>query len=153
MGRLITRAHALREPFLCFFERSNYLTSYIQRCSTLCKTCKGPLSTDCIICGAGRSSLNGQCVPVDSNGVCTPPDVSQANTTMVANNAKNECDTCPSTCTACQIPGFSVASTIGQAQCTKCLPGYVLSGGRCVGQCPTGSFVNPNGDGFTCIGQ
>ncbi|KAF8321785.1 growth factor receptor domain-containing protein [Clavulina sp. PMI_390] len=118
------------------------------QCSSLCKTCTGPLSTDCIICAAGQSSLNNQCVSIDSNGVCSP--ASSTNTSMIANNAKNLCDTCPLGCTACGISGFSVVSTIGQAECTKCLPGLVLSGGRCVSACPSGSFVDPNGDGFTC---
>ncbi|KAF8344015.1 insulin-like growth factor binding protein [Cantharellus anzutake] len=118
-------------------------------CSSLCKTCKGPSSTDCLVCGAGMSSLGGQCVSVSSNGVCSNPNPS--NGTYVVNNAKNECDTCPSTCTACQIPGFSVVSSIDQVQCTACLPGYVLSGGKCLTKCPDGRFIDPKGDGFTCV--
>ncbi|KAF9514425.1 hypothetical protein BS47DRAFT_869237 [Hydnum rufescens UP504] len=114
-------------------------------CSNLCTTCSGPLSTDCIICGAGLSSLAGQCVPVNANGVCSLPNANTRNSTFIVNNAKNECDTCPSTCTSCQIPAFSITSLISQAQCTACLPGYVLSGGNAYRSALLGPLWIPTG--------
>jgi len=54
-------------------------------CSPLCQTCSGATSNDCIICGAGKVSLNGSCVSPDGNGVCT-------GSTMIADNNKHECD-------------------------------------------------------------
>ncbi|EJU05817.1 growth factor receptor domain-containing protein [Dacryopinax primogenitus] len=117
-------------------------------CSPVCQTCNGPLSINCIACGVGRFSLNGTCVNVGSDGTCTPPDASSP-ATLVANNGKNECDACPPKCTKCGIPGFNVASPFSSVQCTNCLPGFVLSQGQCVSQCPTGTFVSPT-DNLTC---
>ena len=54
-------------------------------CASTCTTCNGPTSNNCIICGNGQFSLNGSCVPTDSNGVCQ-------GTSMIANNNKHECD-------------------------------------------------------------
>ncbi|KAL1947197.1 hypothetical protein VTO73DRAFT_14158 [Trametes versicolor] len=113
-----------------------------QPCSPLCQTCSGPTSNDCIICGAGKYSSNGNCVGTDGNGVCD-------GSALVADNNKHECDTCPSKCTTCQYPSFNVASTIDQVQCTGCLPGSVLSKGKCVDSCPTGTFLDPK-DNVTC---
>jgi hypothetical protein len=50
---------------------------------------------------------------------------------------------CPSKCTGCKIPGFTIASTVDQLQCTGCIPGFVLSQGKCVGSCPSGTFLDP----------
>ncbi|KAG8778538.1 hypothetical protein FRC12_024929 [Ceratobasidium sp. 428] len=113
-------------------------------CSPLCKTCTGPLSTQCVACGAGQfMGLGGRCVAVDSGGVCQ-------GTKLVANNAKGICDACPSTCTTCSIPSFSVVSTTAQIRCSACLPGFVLTPqGKCASTCPAGTFVSPS-DGFTC---
>ncbi|KAH9890512.1 insulin-like growth factor binding protein [Cubamyces lactineus] len=113
-----------------------------QPCSPLCQTCSGPTSSDCIICGAGKYTLNGNCVGASGNGVCD-------GSSLVADNNKHECDTCPSKCTTCQYPSFNVASTIDQVQCTGCLSGYVLSQGKCVESCPTGTFLDPK-DNVTC---
>ncbi|KAH9483647.1 Furin-like protease 2 [Psilocybe cubensis] len=112
-------------------------------CSPSCQTCSGPSSNDCIICASGQFRLNGNCVGTDSNGVC------QGSNGMVADNVKKECDTCGAKCTSCRIPNFTLASTFDQAQCTDCLPGFVLSEGKCVASCPTGSFVSPQ-DNLTC---
>ena len=55
-------------------------------CSSLCKTCTGPLSTQCVACGAGQfMGPAGRCVPVDGGGICQ-------GTKLVANNAKGICD-------------------------------------------------------------
>lgn len=110
-------------------------------CSPSCKTCSGPTSNDCIICGNGQYKLGDNCVGTDGNGVCE-------GSTLIANNNKHECDACPSKCTGCKLPNFNVASTIDQLQCTGCLPGSFLSNGKCVESCPTGTFVGS--DGFTC---
>ncbi|KZO95125.1 growth factor receptor domain-containing protein [Calocera viscosa TUFC12733] len=117
-------------------------------CSPVCETCNGPLSTNCVVCGVGRFSFNGTCVSIASDGTCSPPS-SSSPATLVANNAKQECDTCPPKCTKCGIPGFNVASAFSSVQCTACLPGYVLSQGQCVSQCPTGTFVSTT-DNFSC---
>ncbi|TFK45622.1 hypothetical protein OE88DRAFT_1784054 [Heliocybe sulcata] len=111
-------------------------------CSTECQTCTGASSNQCIICGSGRYMLNGTCVPADGNGVCE-------GSSLIANNDKHECDSCPSKCTSCQIPSFSVASTVNQLQCAGCLPGFVLSKGQCVQSCPSGTFLSPT-DNLTC---
>ncbi|VDB84516.1 unnamed protein product [Peniophora sp. CBMAI 1063] len=111
-------------------------------CSTSCTTCNGPTSNDCIVCANGQYKLNGTCVTTDSNGVCS-------GSSMVANNNKHECDSCPSKCTSCAISGFNVASTIDQAKCTGCLPGFVLNNGQCVESCPSGTFLSPK-DNLTC---
>lgn len=58
---------------------------------------------------------------------------------------------CPAKCTSCQIPNFNVASTIDQVQCTGCLPGFVLSKGKCIESCPSGTFLDPK-DNVTCSG-
>ncbi|KAG1736888.1 insulin-like growth factor binding protein [Suillus paluster] len=102
-------------------------------CSPLCQTCNGPTSNNCVICGSGTYSFNGSCVA--SN--------------LIANNNKHECDTCGPKCTTCQISNFNVASTIDQAQCTGCLPGFFLSQGKCVTSCPSGTFLSPQ-DNLTC---
>ncbi|KZV89047.1 growth factor receptor domain-containing protein [Exidia glandulosa HHB12029] len=112
-------------------------------CSPLCKTCTGAGSGACLVCAQGTYKLAGACVPVDSNGVCS-------GSALVANNNKNLCDACPSRCASCGIPGFNVASTIDQVQCSKCLPGSYLTDGKCVDACPAGTLVSPD-DGFTCV--
>ncbi|PCH38564.1 growth factor receptor domain-containing protein [Wolfiporia cocos MD-104 SS10] len=112
------------------------------QCSTLCETCTGATSNDCIICAQGTYSLNGSCVSTNDNGVCE-------NTVLIANNNKHECDSCPAKCTKCEYSSFSVASTINEAKCTGCVPGYVLSDGECVESCPSGTFLSPT-DNLTC---
>ncbi|KAF9551262.1 hypothetical protein CPC08DRAFT_755060 [Agrocybe pediades] len=114
------------------------------QCSPSCRTCTGPTSNDCVLCAAGSYRFNGNCVPADSNGVC------QGTNGMIADNNKNECDSCGAKCTSCQIPNFSVASTINQLQCTGCLRGFVLSNGKCIDKCPAGTFVSPQ-DNLTCL--
>ncbi|KAI6037038.1 growth factor receptor domain-containing protein [Pisolithus microcarpus] len=111
-------------------------------CATECQTCTGSTSNDCIICASGTYSLNGSCVQTNSGGVCQ-------GSSLIANNNKHECDTCGPKCTSCQIPNFNVASTTNQAQCTGCLPGYVLYQGQCIGSCPSGTFLSPT-DNLTC---
>ncbi|CAE6462315.1 unnamed protein product [Rhizoctonia solani] len=110
-------------------------TSTCASCSPLCKTCTGPLSTQCIACGAGQfMSPGNRCVAVNSGGVCQGMK-------LVANNAKGICDACPSTCTSCSIPSFSVVSTPAQITCSTCLPGFVLTPSkRCERTCPAGTF-------------
>ncbi|KAG2356532.1 insulin-like growth factor binding protein [Suillus spraguei] len=98
-------------------------------CSPLCTTCTGPNSNDYVICGSGTYKFNGSCVTTSSGG--------------------HECDTCGPKCTTCQISNFNVASTVNQAQCTGCLPGFVLSQGQCVTSCPSGTFLSPQ-DNLTC---
>ncbi|KAF8228601.1 hypothetical protein L208DRAFT_1453265 [Tricholoma matsutake] len=112
-------------------------------CSPTCKTCTAGTSNDCIICAAGQYMFNGHCVAANTNGVC-------AGSNLIADNNKNECDTCGAKCTSCSIPGFNVASTVNQLQCTGCLPGFVLSQGKCVSSCPAGTFISPQ-DNLTCV--
>ncbi|OAX36075.1 hypothetical protein K503DRAFT_744939 [Rhizopogon vinicolor AM-OR11-026] len=116
--------------------------STCQTCSPLCQTCTGPNSNNCVICGSGTYSFNGSCVTTSSGGVCQGSN-------LIANNNKHECDTCGPKCTSCQISNFNVASTVDQAQCTGCLPGFVLSQGKCVASCPSDTFLSPQ-DNLTC---
>ncbi|KAF8553773.1 growth factor receptor domain-containing protein [Imleria badia] len=111
-------------------------------CSPECQTCTGSTSNNCVICASGTYSFNGSCVQTNSGGVCQ-------GSSLIANNNKHECDRCGPKCTSCQIPNFNVASTINQAQCTGCLPGYVLSQQACVQSCPSGTFLSPT-DNLTC---
>ncbi|KAI1791555.1 insulin-like growth factor binding protein [Ganoderma leucocontextum] len=111
-------------------------------CSPLCQTCSGATSSDCIICGSGKYTLNGNCVGTDGNGVCD-------GSSLVADNNQHQCTSCPTKCTTCQFSSFTVASTIDQVQCTGCLPGFVLSGGKCIDSCPTATFLDPK-DNVTC---
>lgn len=136
--------------------------SSCEPCASECQTCTGSTSSDCVICASGTYSFNGTCVQTNSGGVCQ-------GSSLVANNNKHECDSehrtsllldlaepaftgCGPKCTSCQIPNFNVASTINQAQCTGCLPGYVLSQGACVQSCPSGTFLSPT-DNLTCTGS
>ncbi|KAF8061726.1 insulin-like growth factor binding protein [Lyophyllum atratum] len=112
-------------------------------CSPSCKTCTGPTSNDCVICATGQYSFNGNCVGTNIDGICQGSN-------LIADNVKHECDTCGAKCTSCKIPGFNGASTVNQLQCTGCLPGFVLSQGKCVESCPTGTFISPQ-DNLTCI--
>ncbi|KAF8898212.1 insulin-like growth factor binding protein [Gymnopilus junonius] len=112
-------------------------------CSPSCRTCTGPSSNQCILCAQGTYLFNSNCISADTNGVC------QGTNGMIADNNKNECDTCGAKCTSCKIPNFSVASTVDQLQCTGCLPGFVLSGGKCIDSCPSGTFLSPQ-DNLTC---
>ncbi|KAF9453697.1 hypothetical protein P691DRAFT_855337 [Macrolepiota fuliginosa MF-IS2] len=112
-------------------------------CSTSCKSCTGPTSNDCIQCN-GAYIFNGTCVGNNADGSC------ESTTGMIANNVNGKCDACPSKCTSCKIPGFTPASTVDQVQCTGCLPGSVLSQGKCVDSCPAGTFLSPQ-DNLNCI--
>ncbi|OAX38720.1 hypothetical protein K503DRAFT_138063 [Rhizopogon vinicolor AM-OR11-026] len=97
--------------------------SSCQACSPLCQTCTGPSLNNCVICGSGTYSFNRSCATTSSGGVCQGSN-------LIANNNKHECDTCRPKCTSCQVPNFNVASTVDQAQCTGCLPGFVLPQGN-----------------------
>ena len=131
-------------------------------CSPSCSTCNGPSSNNCIVCASGHSLFKGNCVAVGSNGVCA------GSGGMIADNIKQECDgetfyqphgavnsliflACGAKCTSCGIPNFNVGSLASQRQCTDCLPGFFLSQGQCVGNCPSGTFVSPK-DNLTCTG-
>ncbi|GLB39232.1 hypothetical protein LshimejAT787_0603940 [Lyophyllum shimeji] len=67
--------------------------------------------------------MNGACVATNSDGICEGSN-------LIADNNKKECDACDSKCTSCKIPNFNGASTVNLAQCTGCLPGFVLSNGK-----------------------
>ncbi|KAK2465614.1 hypothetical protein APHAL10511_002506 [Amanita phalloides] len=113
-----------------------------QPCDASCQSCKGGTSNDCTLCTSQLYTLNGACVSANSDGICT-------GTNLIADNNKRMCDSCPAKCTSCKIPNFSVASTVSQLQCTGCLPGFFLSQGQCVPQCPNGTFVSSQ-DNLTC---
>lgn len=57
---------------------------------------------------------------------------------------------CGPKCTTCGIPNFNVASTSDMIKCSGCIAGYVLSAGKCVASCPSGTFLGP--DNLTCSG-
>ncbi|TFK34913.1 insulin-like growth factor binding protein [Crucibulum laeve] len=113
-------------------------------CSSSCATCKGPTSNDCTACATGSYMFNGSCVGADSDGVCV------GSGGFIADNVRQQCSTCGAKCTQCELPGFSAGTRISQVQCTKCIPGSVLSQGKCVESCPIGTFVSPQ-DNLTCI--
>jgi hypothetical protein len=134
-------------------------------CSSVCQTCTGPSPNDCVLCASGQFLFNGNCVSVNTNGIC------QGTNGMIADNIKHECDckskntnfhehyksnpfilACGASCTACKYPTFSAASILSDVQCTGCLPGFVLSNGTCLASCPSGTFVSPQ-DNLTCIGM
>ncbi|KAH7107233.1 growth factor receptor domain-containing protein [Auriculariales sp. MPI-PUGE-AT-0066] len=110
-------------------------------CSPSCATCFGAGPSACLQCALSTYKLDGLCVPTDNAGVCS-------GSKRVANNAKNTCDACTTGCAECGIPNFASTSTFDQLQCTKCLPGSILSDGKCVETCPTGTFISA--DGSTC---
>ncbi|CAA7268508.1 unnamed protein product [Cyclocybe aegerita] len=112
-------------------------------CSSVCQSCTGGSSNDCVVCAPNLFTLNGACVPANSDGICQGVD-------LIADNNKRECDTCGAKCTKCRIPNFSVASTVDQKQCTECLPGFFLNNGACVETCPSGTTVSSQDD-KTCI--
>jgi hypothetical protein len=55
-------------------------------CSTVCKTCTGATSNDCVLCASGGFMFNGNCVSTNADGVC------EGTTGMIGNNIKGECD-------------------------------------------------------------
>jgi len=112
-------------------------------CSSSCQTCTGGTSNDCIVCASGRFTLNGSCVGVNSEGVCE-------GTNLLADNVKRRCDSCPAKCTTCGIQGFNVGSLPSDVQCTGCLPGFVVSDGKCVESCPSATFLSPQ-DNLNCL--
>ncbi|TFK72872.1 hypothetical protein BDN72DRAFT_869384 [Pluteus cervinus] len=111
-------------------------------CASQCQTCTGGTANDCVICASGTFALNGACVGVNSDGVCS-------GTNLIADNIKKECDSCGPKCTTCRISGFNAGSLPTDVQCTGCLPGFVLSQGQCVESCPSGTFLSPQ-DNLTC---
>ncbi|PPQ70064.1 hypothetical protein CVT24_003808 [Panaeolus cyanescens] len=113
-------------------------------CANTCATCTGASSNQCLTCPTGSYFFDGNCVTADSNGNC------QGTNGLIADNVKLTCDTCGSKCTSCGIPGFNALSTIDRLQCTGCLPGFVLSEGKCLESCPSGTVVSPQ-DNLTCI--
>ncbi|KDR68444.1 hypothetical protein GALMADRAFT_257172 [Galerina marginata CBS 339.88] len=112
-------------------------------CSSTCATCTAGTSNDCVVCADGLYASNGGCISADSNGICQ-------GTNLIADNNKQECDSCGASCTKCQIPNFTAASTVDQKQCAQCLPGFFLDKGKCVQSCPTGTTVSSQ-DNVTCI--
>ncbi|KAJ7863805.1 TNFR/NGFR cysteine-rich region family protein [Mycena olivaceomarginata] len=115
-------------------------------CAGACKTCTGGTAAECVLCAEGTYLVNvngtSQCVGADANGVCAGTGG------LIADNNKNECDSCGAKCTSCKIPNFSGASRVEELQCTGCVPGFFLSQGKCVESCPTGTFVAA--DKLTC---
>ncbi|EAU81977.1 FRAS1 protein [Coprinopsis cinerea okayama7 len=113
-----------------------------QLCDRSCGRCFGPSSTNCLTCAAGTFMFEGRCVSADSNGICA------GSNGRIADALKGVCEACPSKCSSCSIPGFNGATPVSQVRCTQCLPGSVLHEGRCLDNCPAGTFVGA--DGFTC---
>ncbi|KAF7298436.1 Extracellular matrix protein FRAS1 [Mycena kentingensis (nom. inval.)] len=114
-----------------------------QPCSASCSKCKGPTSNDCLVCPTSRFLSNdGSCVGASASGVCDGSD-------LIADNNKGKCDTCGGKCTTCTISSFNVGSTVNQLKCTGCLKGTVLSDGKCIDECPSGTFLSPK-DNMTC---
>jgi len=55
-------------------------------CSSQCLQCRGPGDGDCLTCAQGLFMLNGRCVPVDGNGICS------GSNGLVADNVKKVCE-------------------------------------------------------------
>ena len=131
-------------------------------CANDCASCTGPSSNDCIVCASPKVMLNNSCVTPNEFGICANSNG------MIADNVKNKCEgenllfflyycsrvvnsfvslgcgAIEPNCVSCQIKNFNVASTINQAKCTGCLTGFLLSNGKCVTKCPTGTFSTDN---------
>ncbi|KAF9487988.1 hypothetical protein BDN71DRAFT_547912 [Pleurotus eryngii] len=112
-------------------------------CSPSCQSCTGGTSNDCSVCAPNTFAFNGGCVRASADGVCE-------GSSRIADNNKGSCDACPAKCSACRIPNFDLASTVGKLQCTACIPGSFLSNGQCIESCPAGTVVSSQ-DNFSCI--
>ncbi|KAG2104308.1 growth factor receptor domain-containing protein [Suillus cothurnatus] len=87
----------------------------------------------CAVCSPLARLVLGRIRTIATGGVCSGSN-------MIANNNKHECDMHD-----LAKYQFQWASTANQAQCTGCLPGFVLSQGQCVTSCPCA------GSATTCL--
>ncbi|KAL4507146.1 hypothetical protein ABPG72_001939 [Tetrahymena utriculariae] len=94
-----------------------------QQCNDKCLTCKGPQSSNCLICKDPYYLNNGQCdyCPLFKYGI------QNADGTRV-------CTDCPQYCAICTNPGPT---------CVQCVNGMYLSSNNCVQQCLPGTFADP----------
>ncbi|KAJ7868613.1 hypothetical protein B0H14DRAFT_3084065 [Mycena olivaceomarginata] len=107
-------------------------------CAGACKTCTGGDGGG----GTYLVNVNGtsQCVGADANGVCAGTGG------LIADNNKNECDSCGAKCTSCKIPNFSGCGRGWRSSSARgACPASFLSQGKCVESCPTGTFLASSG--------
>ncbi|XP_039266636.2 proprotein convertase subtilisin/kexin type 6-like isoform X2 [Styela clava] len=95
-------------------------------CHQSCKSCDGPLSTNCLSCNADYVLLNGECRRICRDGWRYKLDRWND---IIQRRKRNT--VCPQFCEKCQ-------SDI----CTKCIPGKYLMNGTCVdyNECGLGKF-------------
>ncbi|RGB31212.1 hypothetical protein C1646_671070 [Rhizophagus diaphanus] len=106
---------------------------------SFCMKCSGQI---CLECLPPKLYLEGSCVDIFDSGKCEVPALN-TNQSFVADGA--QCKPCPSTCTDCNIPNFTLTSTVDdikELQCTQCIPGHFLNEGECVKNCPSGKYAN-----------
>jgi len=144
--------------------------TFCYRCAASCRSCDGPLATDCLTCGTNLVlEDDGSCTDTCSLGQFADP-----NTNQCADCAApcRTCELTPSTCRSCsggrilynsacvtQCPAGtytdvalnrcvacqeSCANCTGPSslECTSCPAGSLLSGGECLIECRTGTFRN-----------
>lgn len=56
-----------------------------KQCSSVCRTCTGPTSSDCATCADGTYFLGNSCVKADTNGIC------EGSGGLVADNVRSLC--------------------------------------------------------------
>ena len=81
-------------------------------CSSTCKTCSGPASTQCLQCSGGATLSSGSCTC--NNGLYFDPN-------------SGKCLSCNAGCQTCSGPERS--------QCLSCSAGSTLNNGYCVNTC------------------
>ncbi|KCV68144.1 TKL protein kinase [Fonticula alba] len=91
-------------------------------CHGSCGTCSGPGAGECLACPAGRAMLDGSCV-----GKCPSSHFEDA-----GQAAGSVCRPCAASCASCAGPDAD--------ECTSCHGIDLLFEGRCVDECPAGTF-------------
>ncbi|KCV68145.1 TKL protein kinase [Fonticula alba] len=93
-------------------------------CHATCAACSGPGETECTVCPADRALLAGTCLSACPAGYHRAPAGGGA--------PSDRCLACDSSCREC--------SGTGSSECTSCHGIDLLLEGRCVDECPAGTF-------------
>ena len=149
-------------------------------CSSLCYSCQGPLSTDCLSCKPPSALYSGSCLNACPFGY-------YASSTYVCGQCNSPCASCAvsaNNCTSCIAPNLLQPSTTGSTcsvacsagfypslksqycqpcnsdclgcsgpannQCTSCQTGKFLSAGSCIASCPSGTALIQQGAQWVC---
>ena len=86
-------------------------------CSSTCKTCSGPASTQCLQCSSGATLSSGSCI---------------CNVGLYFDQHTAECLSCDASCPICSGPERS--------QCLSCSAGQILDNGYCVDICTPNQY-------------